>query len=205
MSIVHNMATRLMYDTQAKNQDYSLMPATMWVIKQLGCPEDNTLNKYVQIQNREYLGVVFEGQLYKVTDENGTHYRFIDRSEKYMIGYNSAGWIKQYQKKNYFRVADILDIKKVDKEIAYTATHGYKWIDKDVLNDGVENNFTISWNNAYNDNLILKHVDGENIAITEDDATIFEIAEATLPTDDGTIENKFGAVLDPVVGFDEDG
>ena len=73
------------------------------------------------------------------------------------------------------------------------------------MNDGVENNFTISWNNAYNDNLILKHVDGENIAITEDDATIFEIAEATLPTDDGTIENKFGAVLDPVVGFDEDG
>ena len=206
MSIVHNMATRLMYDTQAKNQDYSLMPATMWVIKQLGCPEDNTLNKYVQIQNREYPGVVFEGQLYKVTDEEGNeHYRFIDRSAKYMIGYDNTGWIDQYNDENKFRVADILDIKEVDKEIAYTATHGYKWIDKDVLNDGVENNFTISWNNAYNDNLILKHVDGENIAITEDDATIFEIAEATLPTDDGTIENKFGAVLDPVVGFDEDG
>ena len=204
MSIVHNMATRLMYDTQAKNQDYSLMPATMWVIKQLGCPEDNTLNKYVQIQNREYPGVVFEGQLYKVTDENGTHYRFIDRSEKYMIGYNSAGWIKQYQKKNYFRVADILDIKKVEDDIAYTSTHGYKWIDEDVLNDGLENNFTISWNNAYG-NLILKHVDGENITVTDDDATIFEIAEATLPTNKGTIEDKFGAVLDPVVGFNEKG
>ena len=211
MSIVHNMATRLMYDTQAKNQDYSLMPATMWVIKQLGCPEDNTLNKYVQIQNREYPGVVFEGQLYKVTDEEGNeHYRFIDRSAKYMIGYDNTGWIDQYvdgsnNKENKFRVADILDIEEVKADIAYTSTHGYKWIDEDVLNDGVENNFTISWNNAYNDNLILKHVDGENIAVTEDDATIFEIAEATLPTDDGTIENKFGAVLDPVVDFDEDG
>ena len=211
MSIVHNMATRLMYDTQAKNQDYSLMPATMWVIKQLGCPEDNTLNKYVQIQNREYPGVVFEGQLYKVTDEEGNeHYRFIDRSAKYMIGYDNTGWIDQYvdgsnNKENKFRVADILDIEEVKADIAYTSTHGYKWIDEDVLNDGVENNFTISWNNAYNDNLILKHVDGENIAVTEDDATIFEIAEATLPTDDGTIENEFGAVLDPVVDFDEDG
>ena len=205
MSIVHNMETRIMYDTEAKNQDYSLMPATMWVIKQLGCPEDTTLNKYVQIQNREYPGVVFEGQLYKVTDENGTHYRFIDRSEKYMIGYNSAGWIKKYQKENYFRVADILDIKKVEDAIAYTEHHGYNWINKDMLEDGLENNFTISWNNAYNGNLILKHVDGENITVTDDDATIFEIAEATLPTNKGTIEDKFGAVLDPVVGFNEKG
>ena len=53
--------------------------------------------------------------------------------------------------------------------------------------------------------MLTKHVDGENIAVTEDDATIFEIAEATLPTNEGTVENKFGAVLDPVVGFDEDG
>ena len=205
MSIVHNMETRIMYDTEARNQDYSLMPATMWVIKQLGCPEDNTLNKYVQIQNREYPGVVFEGQLYKVTDEEGNeYYRFIDRSKQYMISYDEAGWIEQYQKENYFRVADILDIKEVEDAIAYTEHHGYNWINKDMLEDGLENNFTISWNNAYNDNLILKHVDGEDITVTDDDATIFEIAEATLPTNEGTVENEFGAVLDPVVRFEKD-
>ena len=45
----------------------------------------------------------------------------------------------------------------------------------------------------------------KNITVTDDDATIFEIAEATLPTNKGTIEDKFGAVLDPVVGFNEKG
>ena len=108
-----------------------------------------------------------------------------------MEGYESTGWFEG----DHFRVEDILDIQEVEEDVAYTSTHGYKWIDKDGLNDGVENNYTVSWNNAYNDNLILKHVDGENIAVVEDDATIFEIAEATLPTDNGTIENDFGVAL----------
>ena len=199
MSIVHNMADRIMYDTQAKNQDYSLMPSTMWVIKQLGCPLSDKAAKYVQIQNREYPGVVFEGQLYKVKglDKEGNVvdcYRFIDRSAKYMNGYQTSGWIDGLN----LRVADLLTITEVPEEIAYTSTHGYKMFNEDFLNDGVENNFQINWNNAYNDNLILKHVAGKNISVTDADPTIFEIAEATLPLDEGALVNKFGAVLDPL-------
>ena len=199
MSIVHNMADRIMYDTQAKNQDYSLMPSTMWVIKQLGCPLSDKAAKYVQIQNREYPGVVFEGQLYQVKgqDKEGNVvdcYRFIDRSAKYMNGYQTSGWIDGLN----LRVADLLTITEVPEEIAYTSTHGYKMFNEDFLNDGVENNFQINWNNAYNDNLILKHVAGKNISVTDADPTIFEIAEATLPLDEGALVNRFGAVLDPL-------
>ena len=199
MSIVHNMENRIMYDTQAKNQDYSLMPSTMWVIKQLGCPLSDKAAKYVQIQNREYPGVVFEGQLYKVKglDKEGNVvdcYRFIDRSAKYMNGYQTSGWIDGLN----LRVADLLTITEVPEEIAYTSTHGYKMFNEDFLNDGVENNFQINWNNAYNDNLILKHVAGKNISVTDADPTIFEIAEATLPLDEGALVNQFGAVLDPL-------
>ncbi|MCD7849363.1 MAG: hypothetical protein LUH63_06230 [Parabacteroides sp.] len=199
MSIVHNMENRIMYDTQAKNQDYSLMPSTMWVIKQLGCPLSDDAAKYIQIQNREYPGVVFEGQLYKVKglDKDGNKvdcYRFIDRSAKYMNGYQTSGWIDGLN----LRVADLLTITEVPEEIAYTSTHGYKMFNEDFLNDGVENNFQINWNNAYNDNLILKHVAGKNISVTDADPTIFEIAEATLPLDEGALVNKFGAVLDPL-------
>ena len=199
MSIVHNMESKLMYDTEAKNQDYSLMPATMWVVKQLGCPEEGLAN-YVHIQNREYPNVVFEGQLYKVEghDAEGNEieaYRFIDRSNDYSAGYESnIGWFKE----NSLRVVDVMDIQEVEEEIAYTPTHGYKWFDKDVLNDGVENNFQINWNNGYVD-AVLKHVKGNNIAVEEGDATIFEIAEATLATDQGAIENKFGAILKEIV------
>ena len=203
MSIVHNMESKLMYDTKAKNQDYSLMPATMWVVKQLGCPEEGLAN-YVQIQNREYPSVVFEGQLYKVEglDAEGNEidaYRFIDRSGDYSAGYESnIGWLKE----NSLRVVDIMDIQEVEEEIAYTSTHGYKWFDKDVLNDGVENNFQINWNNGYVD-AVLKHVKDNNIAVEEGDATIFEIAEATLATDQGVIENEFGAILKEIVDCKE--
>ena len=199
MSIVHNMASKLMYDTEAKNQDYSLMPATMWVVKQLGCPEEGLAN-YVQIQNREYPGVVFEGQLYKVEgqDAKGNKieaYRFIDRTTKYSAGYESnIGWFKE----DLLRVVDIMDIQKVEEEIAYTETHGYKWFTKDELNDGVENNYQINWNNGYVD-AVLKHVKGNNIAVEEGDATIFEIAEATLVANQGAKEYQFGAELKEIV------
>ena len=206
MSIVHNMNSKLMYDTQAKNQDYSLMPATMWVVKQLGCPLEGA-NNYVQIQNREYPGVVFEGQLYETTgkDVKGEEikaYRFINRRGAYSDDWeDNIGWFKNGKS---LRVVDIMAIREVPEEIAYTETHGYKWFDKDVLNDGVENNFQIYWNNGYG-NAILKHVDGKNIAVVNGDATTFEIAEATLPTDKGVINNDFGAALNEIVDYNADG
>ena len=42
-----------------------------------------------------------------------------------------------------------------------------------------------------------------NIAVEEGDATIFEIAEATLATDQGVIENEFGAILKEIVDCKE--
>ena len=70
------------------------------------------------------------------------------------------------------------------------------------MNDGVENNFQINWNNGYVD-AVLKHVKDNNIAVEEGDATIFEIAEATLATDQGVIENEFGAILKEIVDCKE--
>ena len=212
MRIVHNMGTRLMYDTQAQNQDYSLMPSTMWVIEQEGCKDAEAgTAKYVSIANREYgaddnEGSVFDGQLYvKMEKDNETPvlvdgkkvYFFIDRSAQYMIGYDNVGWInKTTDDENKLRVKDEFFIEAIDEEIAYSnENHGYKKFDKDMLEDGVENNFQIYWNNNYN-NLFLKHVDDQNISVTDEgEATTFEIAKASLPDNQGTVESSFGAYL----------
>lgn len=195
MSIVHNMGTKMMYDTEAVNQDYSLMPATMWVVEQEGCESAPDAAKYVKIANREYRGQVFYGQLY--VNENGEYF-FIDRSDIYMQDYETTGWFENTLG-NALRQEDVLKITEVTAQDAYTKHHGYKWLPTDLLEDGVENNFQINWNNAYNDKLILKHVSGQNIKVAEDDATIYEIAEATLTAGGiynmGAIVNTFGTAL----------
>ena len=70
--IVADMGGHLVYDVLEADQDFKRMPATQWVIEQLGCDVDKdnadpTYNKTprVKITNREYETVVgFEGQLY---------------------------------------------------------------------------------------------------------------------------------------------
>lgn len=193
MSIVKNMAGKMMYDTEAMNQRYDLMPATMWTIQQLGCAEMGAADsaKYVRIENREYPGVVFEGQLYS---KDGKTYRFINRKGAYSEGYVASSGM--FGGQDTLRVADSLTFTLVKDPVAYTPTHGYKMFTKDELNNGIENNYNIKWNNFMNDKLYLQSAKDVNSYIDEATSPVFyEIAEATWPTNQGVIENTFGSIL----------
>ena len=193
MWIVKNMAGKMMYDTEAMNQRYDLMPATMWTIQQLGCAEMGAADsaKYVRIENREYPGVVFEGQLYS---KDGKTYRFINRKGAYSDGYVASSGM--FGGQDTLRVADSLTFTLVKDPVAYTSTHGYKMFTKDELNNGIENNYNVKWNNFMNDNLYLQSAKDVNSYIDEATSPVFyEIAEATWPTNQGVIENAFGSTL----------
>ena len=75
--VVMDMGGHVVYDVAQKEQNFSHMPATQWVVEQQPCDvtaaEGNVnYNKYptVRIYNREFAEEVFEGQLY-VDDEGG--------------------------------------------------------------------------------------------------------------------------------------
>jgi len=195
MSIVHNMGTHLMYDTEARNQDYNDMPATMWVVEQLGCDhaDNSAANKYVRITNREYSDMVFEGQLYTCADGD---LMFIDRTEGvYDNGFNASnGWFNaSVQDGNKFWYKDHMAFTAVEDEAALEDEHhGYLWLPEDFLNNGLENNFKIQLNNFLNGDLVIEHVEGEDLEVVEDGETIFEIGEAVLPDNSGVITNSFG-------------
>lgn len=194
MWIVKNMAGNMMYDTEAMNQCYDLMPSAMWTVEQLGCEKMGEADsaKYVKIQNREYPGVVFEGQLYS---KDGVNYRFINRKGGYSEGYIASSGM--FGGSDLLRVADSLTFTKVTDPVAYTREHGYKMFTKDELNNGIENNYQIKWNNFMNDNLYLQSNKDTMSYIDEASApTYYEIAEATLPTNQGAIYNEFGSVIE---------
>ncbi len=194
MWIVKNMAGNMMYDTEAMNQRYDLMPSAMWTVEQLGCEKMGEADsaKYVKIQNREYPGVVFEGQLYS---KDGVNYRFINRKGGYSDGYIASSGM--FGGLDLLRVADSLTFTKVTDPVAYTREHGYKMFTKDELNNGIENNYQIKWNNFMNDNLYLQSNKDTMSYIDEASApTYYEIAEATLPTNQGAIYNEFGSVIE---------
>ncbi len=194
MWIVKNMAGNMMYDTEAMNQRYDLMPSAMWTVEQLGCEKMGEADsaKYVKIQNREYPGVVFEGQLYS---KDGVNYRFINRKGGYSDGYIASSGM--FGGLDLLRVADSLTFTKVIDPVAYTREHGYKMFTKDELNNGIENNYQIKWNNFMNDNLYLQSNKDTMSYIDEASApTYYEIAEATLPTNQGAIYNEFGSVIE---------
>lgn len=194
MWIVKNMAGNMMYDTEAMNQRYDLMPSAMWTVEQLGCEKMGEADsaKYVKIQNREYPGVVFEGQLYS---KDGVNYRFINRKGGYSGDYIVSSGM--FGGSDLLRVADSLTFTKVTDPVAYTREHGYKMFTKDELNNGIENNYQIKWNNFMNDNLYLQSNKDTMSYIDEASApTYYEIAEATLPTNQGAIYNEFGSVIE---------
>ena len=190
--IVDNMSGKMMYDSQAMDQDFSLMPATQWVVEQLGCNSADNKTPYVKITNREYGNQVFEGQLYEVKTKDGKMaYKFIDKT--YVNGYNDRGmFIKDSLSSN-----DIYIFTEVTSPIVKSMYHGYKKFTTDQLNNGVENNFTIKYNSFQNDNLYLKSALGSASMVAETgDATVYEIAEAAKIDEAGAIENVFGYPMD---------
>ena len=70
--IVEDFKGHVVYDASQKEQDFSHMPATQWVVEQQPCTVDEAsgmlnYNKYptVSIHNREFANEVFNGQLYQ--------------------------------------------------------------------------------------------------------------------------------------------
>ena len=207
MKLVANMAGELMYDTQAENQDYGTMPATMWMVEQLGCKDMNYYGtdtaKYVKITNREYPIVAFVGQLYST---DGKNYRFINRSADYNWTFD-ASKLGMFDTK-FFSVNDTLwftPVTEAEHPAAYEKEHGYKRFSADELNDGIENNYNIKLNNFLNDNLYLQAAkDMGYVASLEDakDAVAFEIAQATYETTGGVVTNDYSSALKKVDGTD---
>ena len=87
--IVSDFAGHMYYDVKENEQDFNHMPATQWVVKQLGCdnrtaPQDNETPR-VSITNCEFANVAFTGQLYNVKDAEGNvvagKYYFIDHTK----------------------------------------------------------------------------------------------------------------------------
>ncbi len=86
--IVEDFKGHVVYDASQKEQDFSHMPATQWVVEQQKCLEkasDINYNKWptVRIYNREFANKVFDGQLY--VDKN-------DANKLFTINHRDYNW-----------------------------------------------------------------------------------------------------------------
>ena len=140
--IVEDMMGHVVYDASQKEQDFSHMPATQWVVEQQQClkeASDINYNKYptVRITNREFANNVFDGQLYK--DANGNLFTINHRD------YNWAPVQSTVDKHVYtaynahngiaLNCADTIAFEKV----ANPTTLGYFNAEEDVLRENVYN------------------------------------------------------------------
>ena len=130
--LVADMAGHLVYDVQETNQDFDHMPATQWVVENLGCLEKGGVNEnetpVVRIVNREYRDVAFEGQLY--ADGKGGYYILNHR--------DYAKWPTQEEVSNHhlyttFNCADTIKFDKIEN----VNTLGYLNLDRDTLSENV--------------------------------------------------------------------
>ncbi|MFR8355218.1 MAG: DUF6383 domain-containing protein [Parabacteroides sp.] len=149
--IVADMGGHLVYDVLEADQDFKRMPATQWVIEQLGCTvnkdnADPTYNKTprVKITNREYGVIGFEGQLYDAG--NGKYYII---NHEYANGMTTSGTVHATPAvNNFFSCGDTIYFEKVETP----NTAGYSVIAKDVL---AENVYALQHYNANVNNLFL--------------------------------------------------
>ena len=149
--IVADMGGHLVYDVLEADQDFKRMPATQWVIEQLGCDvvkkenADPTYNKTprVKITNREYGVVGFEGQLYDAGD--GKYYII---NHEYANGMTTSGTVHATAANNFFSCGDTIYFEKIETP----NTAGYSVIASDVL---AENVYALQHYNANVNNLFL--------------------------------------------------
>ena len=132
--IVEDFKGHVVYDASQKEQDFSHMPATQWVVEQQPCDvktaEGNVnYNVFptVRIYNREFANKVFDGQLYK--DENGNLFTINHRY------YNMAAW-QQNVGSHYRDVLNCADTIAFQK-VANPTTLGYFNASEDVLRENV--------------------------------------------------------------------
>jgi len=220
--VVDNMAGWMMYDKPAMDQNFNIMPATMWVVDQYPCYDAAT--PAITIANREYgrynpktgakdaipYYYAFQGQLYQVYNAStgkpiSNVYRTINAT------YPTISTVDKYGK--FDQTVGIVDgvnniplnqklhsdeaytFVAVTDTIAKTPFHGYKAFSTDELTNGVENNYYLRYSYFDNDALYLASPTNK-LAVTSDaDSTLYEIGEAVIP---GTTT---GAIQDPNFGY----
>ena len=130
--LVADMAGHLVYDVQETNQDFDHMPATQWVVENLGCLEKGGVNEnetpVVRIVNREYRDVAFEGQLY--ADGKGGYYILNHRD------YAKRPTQEEVSNHHLYTTFNCADTIKFDK-IENVNTLGYLNLDRDTLSENV--------------------------------------------------------------------
>ena len=138
--LVADYAGHYRYDRAQEEQNFDHMPATQWVVEQLGCPEGG--NRWVKIHNREFASQAFMGQLYSAGDD-----------KVYIINHNYQG-LRQHANvatlasNNLLNCADTLVFEKVENPGL-----GYLNLSNDVLRE-----------NKYAFNLIEKNFDNQYLS-----------------------------------------
>jgi len=153
--IVANMAGKFVYAKKDKSQDYTHMPATQWVVEQLGCLKPNSEVARVRVVNREYKDVAFEGQLY--VDADGNQY-MINRTPLLTIGNNKFNY------RDTLKFESIADTKK-----------GYLNLKEDTLR---ENTYTFNQFFNYGEDpyfLNVKDNKADTLVRAQKEATQFEL------------------------------
>ena len=168
--LVAGLDGQYMYDVPNADQDYGMMPATMYVVEKYG----SSCSDLVQIRNREYGEkeyTVFKGQLYAAVNANGeevgkytidmTRYRYDVEPTPELEAWNCGLWMK-----------DTYKFPHVDNEEALTSQyHGYRFLDPETLR---YTNYAMRYNRYNNDSEYINQGEGDVLFASEDDNTYFE-------------------------------
>lgn len=153
--LIANMAGDFVYAKKDKSQDYTHMPATQWVVEQLGCLKPNSEVARVKVTNREYADVAFEGQLY--TDADGNKY-IINRTPSLNMANN------KFHYRDTLMFAPIADTKK-----------GYLNFEESALRENV---YTFNQFFNYGEDpyfLNVKDNKADTLVRSQEEATEFEL------------------------------
>ena len=112
--IVEDFKGHVVYDAAQKEQDFSHMPATQWVVEQQKCLEkasDINYNKWptVSIHNREFANEVFKGQLYQDREDANKLFTINHRDYAW---FNSTTTVDNHAHSN-LNCADTIAFEKV--------------------------------------------------------------------------------------------
>ena len=132
--IVEDFKGHVVYDASQKEQDFSHMPATQWVVEQQKCLEkasDINYNKWptVRITNREFANYVFDGQLYQDREDANKLFTINHRDYAW---FNSTTTVDNHSYSN-LNCADTIAFQKV----ANPTTLGYFNANEDILRENV--------------------------------------------------------------------
>lgn len=178
--VVANLNGDLMYDVANSDQDYNLMPSTMFVVEKYGC-EGGDL---IQVRNREYgkeWHTTFIGQLYAEIGEDGepTGNVFTVNAENYRV----APSPELDTKTNMLYVKDTYKFISVTNEYALTNEHhGYKYLTPETL---PYNNYAFRYNRYNAENEFMNVGAKDYLTVSTGDDSYYELDTVYYKTFDG--------------------